>query len=77
MIELEIKTPKQFVHEVDKIVKEKNISYLDACMYYAQKANVEIEIIASLIKGSQLLKSKVQFDAEQLRLVKPTAKLPV
>ena len=77
MIELEIKTPTQFVHEVDKIVKEKNISYLNACMYYAQQANVEIEIIASLIKGSQLLKSKVQFDAEQLRLVKPTAKLPV
>ena len=77
MIELEIKTPTQFVHEVEKIVKEKNISYLDACMHYAQKANVEIEIIASLIKGSQLLKSKVQFDAEQFRLVKPTAKLPV
>jgi hypothetical protein len=77
MIELGIKTPTQFVAEVEKIVSEKKISYLDACMHYSQQANVEVEVIASLIKGSQVLKSKIQADAEKLRLVKPTAKLPV
>ena len=77
MIELGIKTPTQFVAEVEKIVKEKKISYLDACMHYSQQANVEVEAIASLIKGSQVLKSKIQVDAEKLRLVKPVAKLPV
>ena len=77
MTELGIRTPTQFVAEVEKIVKEKNITYLEACMHYSQIANVEIEAIASLIKGSQVLKSKIQVDAEKLRLVKSSAKLPV
>jgi predicted transcriptional regulator len=74
-----IKTPTQFVAEVEKIVKEKRMNYLDACLEYARTANVEIETIASLIKGSQTLKSKIQLDAEAIRMLKPTsgAKLPL
>ena len=36
-----IKTPTQFVAEVEKIVKEKKMNYLDACLDYARTANVE------------------------------------
>jgi predicted transcriptional regulator len=73
-----IKTPTQFVAEVEKIVKEKRMNYLDACLDYARTANVEIETIASLIKGSQVLKAKIQADAEDNRLLKRSgAKLPV
>jgi hypothetical protein len=73
-----IKTPTQFVAEVEKIVKEKRMNYLDACLDYARTANVEIETIASLIKGSQVLKGKIQADAEDQRLLKPSsAKLPI
>lgn len=74
-----IKTPTQFVAEVEKIVKEKRMNYLDACLDYARTANVEIETIASLIKGSQTLKSKIQVDAEAIRMLKTTsgAKLPL
>ena len=73
-----IKTPTQFVAEVEKIVMEKKMNYLDACLDYARTANVEIETIASLIKGSQVLKGKVQADAEDQRLLKQSsAKLPL
>jgi hypothetical protein len=73
-----IKTPTQFVAEVEKIVKEKRMNYLDACLDYARTANVEIETIASLIKGSQVLKAKIQVDAEDNRLLKRSgAKLPI
>ena len=73
-----IKTPTQFVAEVEKIVMEKKMNYLDACLDYARTANVEIETIASLIKGSQVLKGKVQADAEDQRLLKQSsAKLPI
>ena len=73
-----IRTPSQFVAEVEKIVKEKNMNYLDACLDYARSANVEIETIASLIKGSQVLKGKIQADAEDQRLLKQSsAKLPI
>jgi hypothetical protein len=73
-----IKTPTQFVAEVEKIVKEKSMNYLDACLDYARIANVEIETVASLIKGSQVLKAKIQADAEDNRLLKrSSAKLPI
>jgi predicted transcriptional regulator len=73
-----IKTPTQFVAEVEKIVKEKSMNYLDACLDYARTANVEIETVASLIKGSQVLKAKIQADAEDNRLLKrSSAKLPI
>ena len=73
-----IRTPTQFVAEVEKIVKEKKMNYLDACLEYARIANVDVETIASLIKGSQVLKSKVQADAEDNKLLKTSsAKLPI
>ena len=55
------------------------MSYFDACMYYAHQANVEIETVASLIKGSQILKAKIQADAERLHMIKSAsaAKLPI
>ena len=78
MIELaNIKTPTQFVGEIEKIVQEKRITYLDAVMYFVESRKVEVETVASLIKGSQVLKSKIQGEAEDLRLVKSGAKLPL
>jgi len=77
MIELNIKTPSQFSMEIESIVKEKKISYLDAVLHYVETNNVEIESAASLIKSSQILKSKLMVDAEELNLVKKTAKLPI
>ena len=79
MIDIAIKTPSQFVAEIEIIVKETSMSYFDACMYYAHQANVEIETVSSLIKGSQILKAKIQADAERLHMIKSTsaAKLPI
>jgi hypothetical protein len=78
MIELiNIKTPTQFVGEIEKIVQEKRITYLDAVMYFVESRKVEVETVASLIKGSQALKAKIQSEAEDLRLVKSGAKLPL
>jgi len=79
MINVAVKTPSQFVTEIEIIVKDTGMNHFDACMYYAHKANVEIETVASLIKGSQILKSKIQADAERLNMIKGAsgAKLPI
>ena len=78
MIELKIKTPSQFAMEIEKIVQEKSIEYLDAVMYYVDKNNVEIENAASLIKSSQILKGKIAAEAEDLKLLKTkSARLPL
>jgi|TARA_R110002050_G_scaffold245029_2_gene382605 hypothetical protein len=78
MIELKIKTPSQFALEIEMVVKEKNIDYLDAVMYYVEKNNIEVETAASLIKSSQILKGKIAAEAEELRLLKTkSARLPI
>ena len=78
MIELKIKTPSQFAIEIEMVVKEKNINYLDAVMHYVEKNNIEVETAASLIKSSQILKGKVAAEAEELRLLKTkSARLPI
>ncbi len=78
MIELKINTPSQFAMEIEKIVKEKSIEYLDAVMYYVEKNGIEVETAASLIKSSQILKAKIAREAEDLRLLKTKgARLPL
>ena len=77
MIELSIKTPSQFAMEIENIVKEKQIDYIDAVMHYVEKHNVEIETIASFIKSSQILKSKIASEAEDLNMIKKSATLPL
>jgi hypothetical protein len=78
MIDLKIKTPSQFALEIEMVVKEKKIDYLDAVMYYVGKNNIEVETAASLIKSSQILKGKIAAEAEQLRLLKTkSARLPI
>ena len=77
MIELSIKTPSQFAMEIENIVKEKQIDYMDAVMNYVEKHNVEIETIASFIKSSQILKSKIASEAEDLNMIKKSARLPL
>ena len=68
--------------KIKDVQKLKNARYstwiIDACLDYARTANVEVETIASLIKGSQVLKSKIQADAEDQKLLKTSsAKLPI
>ena len=62
MIEqINIKTPTQFVGEIEKIVQEKKITYLDAVMYFVDTRKVEVETVASLIKGSLPISPKFDF----------------
>jgi len=54
-----------------------DVSYIDALVYYAEKYDIEIEILGEMVKKSPILKSKVRDDAENLNLVEETAKLPL
>jgi hypothetical protein len=46
-------------------------------MYYVECNNVEIETAASYIKSSQTLKAKITIEAEDLNMVKGSARLPI
>lgn len=72
-----IKTSADFVKEIDSLVISKNISFFDAVIYYCESNNIEVETAASLVKQSNVLKAKIQMEAENLNLMKRSARLPI
>jgi len=67
----------KFYRDVDNIVADNNLSYIDAVVYYCEKNDIEIEVAASLVKGNFRIKSAVQSEGEDLNILPRTAKLPV
>lgn len=72
-----LKTPTDFMVEIEKIVISKKINYIDAVILFCEQNSIEIETAASLIKGSAKMKAKVQNDAEDLNYLPKTRKLPI
>lgn len=72
-----IKTPTDFMVEIEKLVIDKRLNYIDAVVLFCEQQGMEIETAASLIKGSVKMKAKVQNDAEDLNYLPKTRKLPL
>jgi len=77
VIESKFLTPQKFAMEIEKIVAEENLNYIDAIVHYCDVNSLEIESITKLI--SKPLKERLKWDATRLNFMKPTsrAKLPV
>ncbi|PHS22104.1 MAG: hypothetical protein COA84_13060 [Robiginitomaculum sp.] len=54
-----------------------DVTYIDALVIYAEKHDIEIEVLGEIVKRSVVLKSKVEEDAEFLNLIEETQKLPI
>jgi hypothetical protein len=72
-----IRTSADFVKEIDKLVISKNITFFDAVILFCETNNIEVETAASLVKQSTVLKAKIQVEAENLNMVKKSARLPI
>mgnify|MGYP003336944741 CR=1 FL=1 len=72
-----IKTPTDFMIEIEKLVIEKRVNYIDAVILFCEQRGMEVETAATLIKGSAKMKAKVQNDAEDLNYLPKTRKLPI
>ena len=70
-----LNTPKTFCMKIENIVKEKNITHMDAVLWYCQKEGLEIEGINPLI--SKALKEKIEADARELNFLPRQAQLPL
>ena len=66
-----------FYAEIEKSVIEANLSYIESITNWVEKRDIEIENIASFIKKNQGLKNKIQAEAETLKLLKRTIRLPL
>ena len=76
-IESKFLTPQKFAMEIEKIVANDELNYIDAILHYCEKNNLEVESITKLI--SKPLKERLKWDANRLNFMKRTsrAKLPI
>ena len=70
-------TPSKFTLEIEKIVAEEKINYIDAIVHYCELNELEVESVTKLV--SKPLKEKLKWDATRLNFMKRTsrAKLPL
>jgi len=77
VIESKFLTPQKFAIEIEKIVANEDLNYIDAILHYCDTNSLEIESITKLI--SKPLKERLKWDATRLNFMKATskAKLPL
>jgi len=76
-IESKFLTPSKFALEIEKIVAEEKINYIDAIVHYCEINELEVDSVTKLV--SKPLKEKLKWDATRLNFMKRTsrAKLPL
>ena len=77
VIESKFLTPSKFALEIEKIVAEDKMNYIDAICYYCEINELEVDSITKLI--SKPLQERLKYDAINLNFMKTTsrAKLPL
>jgi hypothetical protein len=68
---------KEFYETIENLVWKHDIEYIEAIVMHCEKNNIEVESIASLIKGNENIKSKIQIEAENLNFLPKTARLDI
>ena len=76
-IESKFLTPSKFALEIEKIVAEEKLNYIDAIVHYCEINELEVDSISKLV--SKPLKEKLKWDATRLNFMNRTsrAKLPL
>ena len=65
----------EFSEEIEVFSLEKRMSLMDAILEYCKNTELEEEVAATLLTSA--LKAKIKEEAENLNLIKKTAKLPI
>ena len=65
----------EFNKEIETLVKTKNMSYMDALLFYGDENKLESETIATMV--SSKIKAKLRVEAEEFHFLPRTAKLPI
>lgn len=72
-----VKSSSEFVKEIEKLVIQKQIEFFDAVLLYCEINNIEVETAAALVKQNSVLKAKIQYEAENLNMIRKSARLPI
>lgn len=63
--------------DIETMVTEKAVSYIDACIMYSEENSLEIEVLAEILQNNQKILSIIQQEAENLNFLKKTTRLPI
>ena len=66
-----------FLKEIETLVIEKKMEYIEAIVFYCDKNGMEIETAGQLIKQNQKFKAKIRTEAEDLHFIQRIPKLPI
>ena len=69
-------TPEKIMSELT-VYMDGGISAIDALVAFAEDHDIEIQTIGEIVKKNVALKAIVRSDAESLRLIEQTSKLPI
>jgi hypothetical protein len=59
---------KEFSLNIESIVKEKRISYMDAIVWYCEQNDIDTSTVSPLVSKS--LKEKIKLEATNLKMLK-------
>jgi hypothetical protein len=72
ILEKKFISPSKFAEEIEKIVSNQKIGYIDAIIIYCENNNVDVESVPKLI--SKPLKEKIKYEAMELNFLKKTSR---
>ena len=70
-----LNSPKTFTLEIENIVKDKNLTHMEAVLWYCQNEGIEPDTVGSLI--SKGLIQKIEANARELNFLPKQAQLPI
>lgn len=68
VLEENFMTAAKFSLEVEKIVKDSELNYIEAIVMFCEERNIEIENVGKLI--NKPLKEKLKYEAQRLNFIK-------
>lgn len=72
VLEDKFMTTARFSQEVEKIVRDNSMNYIDAIIHYCELNDIELESVSKLV--SKPLKEKLKYDAQRLNYMKKTTR---
>ena len=65
----QLETIANLGNQIEKLATENQIEYIDACVLYCERHDVEIETLGALLKKHQKVVSKIRKEAEELNYI--------
>ena len=65
----------KFAKAIEEMMRRHRWNHIDAIVEYCRETGLEIEVAASLVNSN--LKSKIESDAQEMRMMPTVSKLPI